>query len=108
MSMSHLLTWLAILVSTAKSTQPHILLIVADDLGWNDVSFHAPVAPDGTRSAQNPTPTLTKLAAEGAALNNYYVQPVCSPTRASLMTGRHVIHTVGFYCSLRMRSAPEH
>ena len=80
----------------AAVTKPHILLIVADDLGWNDVSFHAPAAADGTRSAQIPTPHLTALASEGIVLDNFYVQPVCSPTRASLMTGRHVIHT-GIY-----------
>ena len=68
--------------------RPHILLVVADDLGWNDVSWHG--------SQQVPTPNLDALAASGVTLNNYYVQPVCSPTRSCLLTGRHVIHS-GIY-----------
>ena len=43
-------------------------------------------------SHQIPTPVIDSLAKEGVRLNNYYVNPVCSPTRASLMTGRSVFH----------------
>ncbi len=71
-----------------KRNRRHILLIVADDLGWNDVDFHG--------SAQIPTPALSALAKAGVTLDNYYVQPVCSPTRSSILTGRHVIHS-GIY-----------
>ena len=81
-----------VIVSVASSVKrPHILLIVADDLGWNDVGFHS-----ANESTQVPTPNLDTLAKDGVTLNNYYVQPVCSPTRSCLMTGRHVIHT-GIY-----------
>eukprot|EP00052_Salpingoeca_macrocollata_P014471 m.113785 g.113785 ORF g.113785 m.113785 type:complete len:504 (-) comp19329_c0_seq3:256-1767(-) len=72
----------------ANAKQPHIVFIVADDLGWNDVQFHG--------SPQIPTPNIDKLAQEGVILNNYHAQPVCSPTRASILSGRHVIHT-GIY-----------
>ena len=84
------LTFLCLLtISTvAAKRRPHIIMVVADDLGWNDVSFHG--------STQIPTPTLDKLANDGVQLNNYYVQPVCSPTRSCLLTGRHVIHS-GIY-----------
>jgi len=84
---------LALLAPTISAlvTRPHILLIVADDLGHNDVGFHST---DG--NTQIPTPSLDKLAKAGVQLENYYVQPVCSPTRSCLMTGRHVIHT-GIY-----------
>ena len=59
-------------------------LNVADDLGFNDVSFHG--------STQIPTPAIDELAATGLTLDNYHAQPVCSPTRASILSGRHAIH----------------
>jgi arylsulfatase A-like enzyme len=61
--------------------KPHIVHIVADDLGWKDVGFN------GGMDIQ--TPNLDKLAAEGAKLTQFYVQPMCTPTRAALMTGRY-------------------
>src|SRR3954470_21103162 len=67
--------------SFAKATQPNIVFILADDLGYNDVGF--------TGSKEIKTPNLDKLAAAGAVLNHFYVQPVCTPTRAALMTGRY-------------------
>mmetsp|Transcript_50791 Transcript_50791/g.99557 ORF Transcript_50791/g.99557 Transcript_50791/m.99557 type:complete len:546 (-) Transcript_50791:14-1651(-) len=75
-------------VANNGAKRPHILVIVADDLGWNDVDFHG--------SEQIPTPNLSNLAKKGVIFDNYYVQPVCSPTRSTLLTGRHVIHT-GIY-----------
>lgn len=66
------------------SKRPHILFIVADDLGWSDVGFHGSVIK---------TPNIDKLANEGVILDNYYVQPLCTPTRSALMTGRYPIHT---------------
>jgi arylsulfatase A-like enzyme len=63
--------------------QPHIVLFVADDLGYADCGFNG-----GTQIA---TPHLDRLAAAGTVLESFYVQPVCSPTRAALMTGRYPI-----------------
>ena len=76
---------IALSTSFAASPAPNIVFFLVDDLGWNDVSFHG--------SPQIPTPTMDRLAKSGIALNQYYVNPVCSPTRASLMTGRSAMHT---------------
>ena len=53
---------------------PNIILIVADDLGWNDVSWH---------NKEMVTPNMERLAREGIILEQSYVQPVCSPSRYS-------------------------
>ena len=71
----------AVLPIKTQAAAPHILYIVADDLGWKDVGFHG--------SEQIKTPNLDTLAAEGARLERFYVQPMCTPTRAALMTGRY-------------------
>jgi arylsulfatase A-like enzyme len=60
--------------------RPHIVYIVADDLGWKDVGFHG---------SDIRTPNIDKLAQGGARLEQFYVQPMCTPTRAALMTGRY-------------------
>lgn len=60
--------------------RPNIVLIVADDLGWNCVGYH------GTWIR---TPHIDRIAAEGVALERFYVSPMCSPTRMGLMTGRY-------------------
>ena len=65
-------------VATAAD-RPNVIVIVADDLGWNDVGFHG---------GNIDTPSLDRLAAEGVELNRFYTTPICSPTRAALMTGR--------------------
>ena len=60
--------------------RPHIVYILADDLGWKDVGFHQGVPR---------TPTLDRLAANGAMLNAFYAQPHSTQTRAALLTGRY-------------------
>ena len=62
--------------------KPNILVMVADDLGWADVGYHG---------GDIDTPSLDLLAAQGVQLNRFYTTPICSPTRAALMTGRDPI-----------------
>lgn len=76
-----LLSSMMVLLARAAPA-PDILFIVADDLGYNEVNFM-----NGSRGIL--TPNLDKLAAGGVVLSNYYVQPICSPTRSALMTGRY-------------------
>ena len=72
--------------------KPNILYILADDMGYGDPGFM------GSKDLR--TPNLDKLAKGGTVLSSFYVQPVCSPTRSSLMTGRYVAHT-GVYSVVR-------
>jgi hypothetical protein len=72
--------WLTGATDAAAQQKPNIVIIVADDLGWGDVGFHG---------SNIRTPNLDKLAGEGVVLDNFYTTPICSPTRAGLMTGRY-------------------
>ena len=85
--------------AAARPAKPHIVMVVADDYGWNEIGYN-----QNNKSSANPegkpttngfirTPTLDTLAKEGVTLQNYYVQPVCSPTRGTIMTGRYCSHT---------------
>lgn len=77
-----LLIALAVGASTHAASKPNFILIMCDDLGWGDVGFN------GGKHIR--TPHLDTMAANGIKLTRFYAQaPVCSPTRASVVTGRH-------------------
>ena len=83
---------LAATLCAPAATPPNLVVVVADDMGHRDAGF---MGATGTR-----TPNLDRLAAAGAVLTQHYVQPVCSPTRAALLTGRLATRT-GIYTVIR-------
>ena len=60
------------------NAQPNVIIILTDDLGWGDVSYHG---------GSIPTPNIDKLVSKGVEMNRFYSDPSCSPTRASMLTG---------------------
>lgn len=68
-------------LARAAATRPNVLVILADDQGWGDVSFNG-----NTNVA---TPNIDGLARSGAVFDRFFVCPVCSPTRAEFLTGRY-------------------
>lgn len=89
-----LLAPLAALPATGANapSKPNIIYILADDMGYADAGFN------GGKDIK--TPNLDQIARGGAILKSFYVQPVCSPTRSTLMTGRYPSRT-GVYSVVR-------
>lgn len=76
-----LLLFCLLVTTLARAQQkPNIILIVADDLGWNDVGYHNPLIV---------SPNLNELARKGTELRRFYVASICSPTRSGLLTGKY-------------------
>ena len=74
------------LISCSKTNiaekKPNIIILLADDLGFGDVGYNG---------SDIKTPHIDKIASEGARFNQFYACPMCSPTRAGLITGRYPI-----------------
>lgn len=71
---------------TFEKALPNFIFILVDDLGWSDLSYN------GSKSYE--TPNVDKLSREGMTFTNYYsAGPVCSPTRASILTGKYPVRT---------------
>ncbi len=68
-----------------ESNPPNVILIITDDQGYGDFGF--------TGNNQIKTPVLDALSKRSIRFNNFYVSPVCAPTRSSLMTGRYSLRT---------------
>jgi arylsulfatase A-like enzyme len=67
--------------ATPDERKPNVIVILADDLGYGDLSCYG--------AEDIATPNIDRMATEGAKFSSFYVSPVCSPTRAALMTGSH-------------------
>jgi sulfatase-like protein len=65
---------------SSEKQRPNIVYIVSDDQGWKDVGYHG---------SDIKTPNIDALAGGGTRLEQYYAQPMCTPTRSALMTGRY-------------------
>ena len=75
-----ILLFLTLVTALASDPRPNVILILADDLGWGDLSAWG--------SQDIHTPVLDDLARRGSSFTRFYtVSPVCSPSRASLLTG---------------------
>ena len=68
-------------IQQSAPQKPNIIIILSDDQGWGDLSING--------NTNLYTPNIDQLAREGASFENFYVQPVCSPTRAEMLTGRY-------------------
>lgn len=79
------LHFLPILSAAQQGERPNVILIITDDQGYGDLGV--------TGNPHVKTPTLDAFAKESVRFNNFYVSPVCAPTRASLMTGRYSLRT---------------
>lgn len=78
-----LIPWCGIVWSQDDApSRPNIVILLADDLGWNSVGYH---------NSEFQTPHIDALVSQGVELDRFYVAPMCSPTRAGLMTGRYPI-----------------
>ena len=75
-----ILAWLlAFSCLNGHAAKPNILVIVADNLGWNDIGYNG---------SEIRTPHLDQLASAGVRLDRFYVYSMCSPTRAAFISGR--------------------
>ena len=75
----------AAVAQTTAPARPNVILIISDDQGYGDLSIH------GNTHLQ--TPNIDSIAKDGAQFTQFQVCPVCSPTRASLLTGRYNYRT---------------
>ena len=82
------LAFLPYVLSVTASQKPHVLMVVADDLGRNDLGYF--------NGGKSETPAMDALLSDGIFLAHYYSFKVCAPTRTSIMTGRYAWRT-GFY-----------
>ena len=72
-------------ISCKNDTNPNILIILTDDQGWGDLSING--------NTNLKTPNIDNIALNGASFERFYVSPVCSPTRAELLSGKFFVRS---------------
>ena len=75
----------ALLFTGVLCSKPNVVVFLTDDQGWGDLSMNG--------NANLSTPNVDSLARDGASFERFYVCPVCSPTRAEFLTGRHHVRS---------------
>ena len=94
-SILRLLPLLCMAATAAAEPPKNIVLILADDLGWADTTLYG-------KTSLYETPNIERLAARGMTFSSAYASPICSPTRASIITGqtpaRHGMTTPAGWC----------
>lgn len=78
--------------------KPHIIFILADDMGWNSIGYE-------NFDLDFATPTLNAMASEGVVMTQFYAQEVCTPARGALLTGRYPL-TIGMQFSMVQTAIP--
>ena len=73
------------LATANAATRPNVIVILTDDQGWGDLSIHG--------NSVISTPNIDRMARDGAQFDRFFVSPVCSPTRAEFLTGRHHVRS---------------
>ena len=71
------------LISCENQNSPNILIVLTDDQGWGDLSIKG--------NTNLKTPNIDNIGYNGASFERFYVSPVCSPTRAELLSGKYFI-----------------
>jgi len=74
-------------VHASTKKPPNVIFVLLDDVGWADINYNV----DGNTTI--PTANIDRMAADGIKLKSHYVQPTCTPSRASLLTGRYASNT---------------